>query len=48
MKQHLRKNSNVKVHAKLVIEFVEFLANSLAHDANLTVFAIILNAVFED
>ena len=31
----------------MIVEFVEFLANTFAHDANLTLLTIVLDAIFE-
>ena len=39
--------SHIEVHAQWVVEFVELVADTLAHNADMATFTIILNAVFE-
>jgi len=41
-------DSNVEVHEERVIQSVEFFTDTLAHDADLTVLSVVLNAVLED
>lgn len=41
-------SSNVIIHAQLIVKSIEFLADTLAHDGNLAVFTIVLNAILEN